>query len=75
MPAFLSPMKNTYRNTKATKRNYDCTNVVFCQAESIEQARAASPNANWTPCDESEITSRNMSHLWTQGGVRFFGWM
>ena len=68
-------MTNTYRNANFTKRNYDCTNIVCCEAESIEQARAASPNANWVLCDEGEITSRNMSHLWTQGGVRFFGWM
>jgi len=65
----------TYRNEAATKRNYECTNIVCCQAESIEQVQAESPNGKWTLCDDSEITSRNMSHLWTQGGVKFFGWM
>ncbi len=56
----------TFRNKNFTKRNYECTNVVICQAESA-------PDANWIECDESEI--KGMAQLWTTNGVRFFGWM
>ena len=64
----------TFRNANFTTRNYECTNVVCCQADNIEQAQAASPNAKWVECSENEI-KESMSQLWIQGGVRFFGWM
>jgi len=65
----------TFRNANFKTRNYETTNVVCCQAETLDAAKAASPNANWIECSEKEITRGNMSQLWIQGGVRFFGWM
>ena len=55
----------TFKNKNFTKRNYDCTNVVFCQAEQA-------PNDNWIACDESEI---NCDQLYIMDNVRYFGWM
>lgn len=55
----------TFKNKNFTKRNYDCTNVVFCQAEQA-------PNGNWIACDESEI---NCDQLYIMDNVRYFGWM
>jgi hypothetical protein len=65
----------TFRNANFTSRNYECINVVCCQAVSIEDAKLAIPTANWVECNESEISSRRMDHLWSQGGVKLFGWM
>jgi hypothetical protein len=55
----------TFKNKNFTKRNYDCTNVVFCQSETA-------PNENWIECDESENT---LNHLYTEAGVRYFGYL
>ena len=56
----------TFKNTKPTKRDYECTNVVACSAESA-------PSADWVECDESVLA--NLSPLYTQAGVRYFGWL
>jgi hypothetical protein len=37
----------TFKNTKFTSRNYECTNLVVCEAE-------AAPGENWTECDSAE---------------------
>jgi len=55
----------TFKNKNFTKRNYDCTNVVFCQAEKA-------PNENWIECDESEI---NCDQLYIMNNVRYFGYL
>ena len=65
----------TYRNTKATKRDHECTNIVFCQAETIQQVRALFPLSSWQECEESEIKTRNTDQLYLQAGVRVFGWL
>jgi len=56
----------TFRNTKFTKRDYECSNVVACQAETA-------PGPQWVECDESFLAK--MDRLWIQGGVRYFGWL
>jgi hypothetical protein len=56
----------TFKNKNFTKRNYECTNVVFCQAETA-------PDANWVECNENEIG--NCQQLWLQNGVRYFGYL
>ena len=56
----------TFRNTLFTKRNYECTNIVACKAEKA-------PGDNWVECDESFLA--NLTQLWIQGGVAFFGYM
>lgn len=55
-----------YRNTNFTKRNYNCTNVAACEAESA-------PSDNYVECDESFVA--NMQKLWAENGVRYYGWM
>ena len=63
----------TFRNANFKTRNYECTNVVCCQASSLEAAQQVSPNAKWVECAASEVS--RMDNLWTQGGVTFFGWL
>jgi len=50
-----------------TKRNYDCTNVVVCEADKA-------PNEFWLPATEDAIKP-SMSMLWIENGVKYFGWM
>lgn len=61
----------TFINKNFTTRNYDCTNVVCCIADSA-------PNDNWIPADESAIES-NMTQLWIEGygptEKRYFGYL
>jgi hypothetical protein len=54
----------TYRNTKHTTRNYDCTNVVACVA-------AAAPADHWQPADDSILTG--LTKLYTSGDVTYYG--
>lgn len=56
----------TFRNIKFTKRNYDCTNVVCCVAESA-------PNGDWQECDGEEIAG--LTHLFTRSGVCYYGFL
>lgn len=65
----------TFHNSNIKTRNYDCTNVVCCQAESIELAAAVIPGADWKECSEDKIDSLKVHQLWIQGGVKLFGWM
>jgi hypothetical protein len=58
----------TFKNINFTKRNYECTNVVFCQAEKA-------PDANWVECKEVEIELLKCSQLYRQGDVIYFGYM
>lgn len=55
----------TFKNKHFIKRDYECTNIVFCEAE-------AAPDANWIECDPSENT---LQQLWIEGGVRYFGYL
>lgn len=55
---------NTYRNTKFTTRNYDCTNVVACVADSA-------PAAHWEVCDDSILCG--LTKLYLQAGVAYYG--
>lgn len=63
----------TYRNNKFTKRNYDCTNIVFCQVNDTDLI--PKPKENWTECDKTEIKDRNCQQLWIQGDVKYFGYL
>ena len=58
----------TFKNINFIKRDYESTNVVFCQGEKA-------PDSNWVECGESELTRSTCNHLQTQNGVRFFGWL
>lgn len=59
----------TFKNANFTKRNYDCTNIVCCQAE----AKPTFGNQEWVECDESEL--KGLTQLYMQAGARFFGYM
>ena len=59
----------TYRNLSFVKRNRETTNIVFCQSDT------APKTGNWSKCDSSEIDTMNCTQLWTQIGIRYFGYM
>ena len=56
----------TFRNSLFTKRDYECTNLVACQAE-------AAPGEHWIECDASVL--EGLTHLYSERGVRFYGWL
>ena len=56
----------TYRNTKFTTRNYDCTNVVACVA-------SAAPASHWQPADESILSG--LTQLYRENGVTYYGYL
>jgi hypothetical protein len=56
----------TFKNKNWTRRDYESTNVVFCQCENA-------PNDNWIECDEIEIGK--CQPLYTQDGVRYLGYL
>lgn len=64
-----------FKNANFTRRNYECTNIVGCEAASLELAQQAMPNAKLVECKESELARMNLSQLWIQGGVRILGWL
>jgi hypothetical protein len=56
----------TYRNVHFTRRDYETTNVVACQAE-------VAPNANYVACDDTIL--RGLTKLWIERGVQYFGYL
>lgn len=58
----------TFKNNNFTKRNYESTNIVFCQSY-------VAPDNSFTECDELEIYLLKCCHLYTENGVRYFGYM
>ena len=56
----------TYRNTNFTKRDYEGTNIVACQAEQA-------PGEAWELATEGILNG--LTQLWIQGGVRYFGYL
>ena len=54
----------TYRNTKFTTRDHECTNIVACVA-------AAAPTSFWDAADESILLG--LTKLYTQAGVTYYG--
>jgi hypothetical protein len=67
----IEPMKGqveplTFRNKNWTGRNYECTNVVACQADQ-------KPNENYVLCDSSYL--EKLTHPYTENNVRYFGYL
>lgn len=63
-----------FKNTAFTKRNYDCTNVVACEAENNELFLAMGlVSGNWVECDRSNLNG--LSQLYVRCGVRFYGYL
>lgn len=58
----------TFKNTNFTKIDYECTNIVFCQAET-------KPGENWIECDPAEIEKSKCKQLYIQNGVRYYGYL
>jgi hypothetical protein len=54
----------TFRNTNWTRRDYENTNIIFCQCDEA-------PAAYWVKCDEIEIGK--CQQLWIQDGIKYFG--
>ena len=62
----------TYFNTNYTKRNYECTNIIFIQVPEGE----ALPNGKWTECNEDAMDNyKGLTPLHRIGEVRFFGYL
>lgn len=58
----------TFKNINFIKRDYEATNIVFCQSETA-------PSENWNECDSSEIEKLNCTQLYTEAGVKYYGYL
>ncbi len=63
----------TYKNALFTKRNYDCTNIVFCQTEGNPQVNGDRQNMTWV--ETTEQIPAGMTQLYLCDGVRYFGYL
>lgn len=60
----------TFKNTTANPDS-ESTVIMFAQAEE----RTTQISSVYVECDESELKESRASHLFTQAGVRFFGFL
>ena len=58
----------TFKNIHYTKRDYECTNVVYATGNN-----APSDTENWI--ETTEEIPPTMSKLWIEGGVQFYGFL
>jgi len=58
----------TFKNINFKKRDYEGTNIVFCQS-------IAAPNSNWIECDEVEIELMKCRQLHTCDNVKYYGYL
>jgi hypothetical protein len=58
----------TFRNINFTKRDYECTNIVTCEADEA-------PGPQWVECPAEELMANGMMHIRTENGVLYFGWL
>lgn len=65
----------TFRNTEFVKRDYECTNIVACQAESaVAIGRCFDERSpKWVECDDSVLNGLTM--LGIERGVRLYGYL
>jgi hypothetical protein len=57
----------TFKNKNFTDINPDCTNVIFCQADTA-------PSDNWIECEADELRKCHCARLlYIQDGIRYFG--
>jgi hypothetical protein len=62
---------SVFRNRNWTKRNYECTNVVACEADEA-------PTDNWVPVDPAyldALLNRGGQQLEICAGVHYYGWL
>jgi hypothetical protein len=66
-------ISKVFRNKFYTKRNSECTNVICCVCES---APTEDTNGNTiTDGRWVEVSEIEGNHLFTSGGVRYYGYM
>lgn len=61
----VEPIVKTFKNKNFVKRDYEATNLVFCEA-------TAAPNENWIECDASE---NKLNQLYKQNNVTYYGYL
>lgn len=62
-----------FRNKNYTKRDYECTNIVSCMADSIP-----TDGIEWIPTTHEELNSLLRSPvqmLYIQAGVYYYGYL
>ena len=62
---------NIFRNKNFTKRDYECTNVVACLADSA-------PDENWIPTSHEELNAMLRSplqSLYIEKNVQYYGYL
>ena len=59
----------TFRNKNFIKRDYECTNIVFCQSLNNPDIK------KWDECTESEIKIRGCNQLYKQNDIIYFGYL
>lgn len=57
----------TYRNKNFKARNYECTNVAACKAETNPD------ESKWV--EDCDAVKPFMVPLWRENGVQFWGWL
>lgn len=55
-----------YKNKNFTERSYGCTNIVACVADKP-------PNDNFVKAEEGIL--QNLTHIYTENGVQYWGWL
>ena len=71
-------MSKVFKNTNFTKRDYETTNVVFASGENAPQGENWSEAANddyYFDEYQNLYFHLNVTHLYTQDGIRYFGYM
>jgi hypothetical protein len=56
----------TFKNKNFTKRDYECSNLVYCVAD-------VAPNDMWVPTSES--IGETMVQLYRIDDDRYYGWL
>lgn len=60
----MSTSTKIFRNTLWTRRSYECTNIVACEAETA-------PGPQWVECGPEIL--EGLKPLHRQGGARYWG--
>lgn len=63
--------KPIWKNKNFVKRDYECTNIVFCVGDlcKIEQPE------NWESIPEEELIKSGCIKLWRQNEIEFYGFL
>ena len=61
-------MNKTFKNKNYKKRDYESTNKIACTA-------VEAPNENWIECDKDIIEDMNLTQLYMENSVRYYGYL